>query len=70
MPSLEKNSEFKKLYNIDPSTYTAGIKNPRCNAKPIVGLRKMESNNAVIKPTLTGINNIPATPNPVMLANQ
>tara|TARA_R100001510_G_C7629464_1_gene188625 strand:- start:387 stop:599 length:213 start_codon:yes stop_codon:yes gene_type:complete len=70
MPSLEKDSEFKKLYNIDPSTYTAGIKNPRCNAKPIVGLRKMESNNAVIKPTLTGINNIPATPNPVMLANQ
>jgi len=70
MPSLEKDSQFKKLYNIDPSTYTAGIKNPRCNAKPIVGLRKMESNNAVVKPTLTGINNIPHNINPVIVLNK
>lgn len=63
MPSYEGKK-------VDPATYTAGIKNPRCGTKPLPGLRKMESNNAVIKPTLTGINNIPATPNPVMLANQ
>ena len=48
MPSYEGKK-------IDPATYTAGFKNPRCEAKPLPGTRVMMSNNAVIKPTLEGL---------------
>ena len=68
MPSSK--SEFKDLYNIDPSTYTAGFKNPRCKTKPLPGTRVMMSNNAVIKPTLGGVENIEYKGNAVLNANK
>ena len=55
---------------IDPATYTAGIKNPRCMVKPLPGTRTMKSNNAVITPTLGGISNIEYKGNAVLNANK
>ena len=63
MPSYEGKK-------IDPATYTAGFKNPRCGTKPLPGTRVMISNNAVIKPTLGGIENIPYKGNAVLNANR
>ena len=63
MPSYEGKK-------IDPATYTAGFKNPRREAKPLPGTRVMMSNNAVIKPTLEGIENIAYKGNAVLNANK
>tara|TARA_R100001510_G_C7612384_1_gene175507 strand:+ start:215 stop:427 length:213 start_codon:yes stop_codon:yes gene_type:complete len=70
MKKFEEDSEFISLYEIEPATYTAGIKNPRCNTKPISNLRTMECNNAVVKPTLKGISNAPYNINPVIALNK